>query len=212
MIIVNQGHEFITPLTPERGMQIVKNIEKIARTCYRSEDSIKEGSAEKMVRALIRRGHGAMLEHESVSVRCFTDRAIANEMVRHRMASYAQESTRYCNYAKEKHQCQIKVIPPFEEDKNPQAYQAWLRAVTTAEESYMQMLEFGATPEEARDVLPHSLATEIVITANMREWRHIFNLRTAADAHPKIRQLMKGILVDFVTNIPVLFDDIVVAE
>ena len=150
MIIVNQGHEFITPLTPERGMQIVKNIEKIARTCYRSEDSIKEGS---------------------VSVRCFTDRAIANEMVRHRMASYAQESTRYCNYAKEKHQCQIKVIPPFEEDKNPQAYQAWLRAVTTAEESYMQMLEFGATPEEARDVLPHSLATEIVITANMREWQ-----------------------------------------
>lgn len=212
MIIVDQSHEFITPLTPARGKQILLNIEQIARTCYRSEDSIKEGSAEKMVRTLIRRGHGAMLEHESISVRCLTDRAIANELVRHRMASYAQESTRYCNYAKEKHQCRIRVVKPFEEEENPEAYQEWLRAVSTAEDAYMQMLGYGATPEEARDVLPLSLATEIVITANMREWRHIFSLRSAPDAHPKIRKLVKGILINFKTSIPILFDDIEVPE
>lgn len=212
MIIVNQGHEFITPLTYERGKQIIANIENIARTCYRSEDSIKEGSAERMIRTLIRRGHGAMLEHESISVRCHTDRAIANEMVRHRMASYAQESTRYCNYSKEKFQNQIAVVAPFPMEKNPHAYAEWFKAASCAEQAYLNMLHYGATPEQARDILPNCLATEIVITANMREWRHIMSLRTAEDAHPKLRQLMKGILQDFQKTIPVLFDDIEVPE
>lgn len=190
------------------GEDLLLSIERAARTCYKSEDKIAPGSASKLVRMLIERGHEAMLEHSSLSIRFICDRGVSHELVRHRLAAFAQESTRYCNYSKDKFGEEITVIkPPFWPVSSLQ-YEFWLNAMKNCERAYMNLIASGATAQEARSVLPNSLKTEIVVTANLREWRHILRLRTSSAAHPQMRQLMVPLLGLLRTSVPVIFEDV----
>ena len=164
-----------------------------------------------MVASLIKNGHEAMLEHCSFTVKFIVDRGISHEIVRHRVASYAQESTRYCNYAKDDFNSEITVIEPLYLESGTTAYKAWENACKTAEKAYFDMLDFGCTPQEARAVLPHSLKTEICVTMNLREWRHFFKLRAANEtgkAHPQMLEVTVPLLEELKKKIPVVFDDI----
>lgn len=213
MKIINASYEI---LNKDRinGMNILKDIENIGRTCYKSEDNICEGSALKFVKGLIDRKHEAMIEHNSITVKFICDRGVSHELVRHRLASFAQESTRYCNYSKDKFNNEITVILPCFFDtgmgvlSNSLVYDAWKRSCTLAEESYFKLLGYGATPEQARSVLPNSLKTEIVMTMNLREWRHFFSLRCPKTAHPQMRELSIPLLKEMNELIPVVFDDL----
>lgn len=192
-------------------------IERASRTCYKSEENISPNSAAKMVGNLIKRGHTAMLEHYSVTVKFICDRGVTHEIVRHRVASYAQESTRYCNYSGDKFGKQITVIDPskaFSWDFNKQAdcakYQAWHDSIEASEKAYMEMLENGASPQEARSVLPNSLKTEIVVTMNLREWIHFFNLRavgTTGAPHPQMKQVAIMALKKMARILPEVFEE-----
>lgn len=192
-------------------------IERAARTCYKSEENISPNSAAKMVGDLIKRGHLAMLEHYSVTVKFICDRGVTHEIVRHRVASYAQESTRYCNYLSDRFGKKITVIDPskaFGWDFNKKAdcakYRVWHGSIEASEKAYMEMLEKGASPQEARSVLPNSLKTEIVVTMNLREWIHFFNLRvlgTAGKPHPQMKQVAALALKVFGTKLPEIFGD-----
>ncbi len=190
------------------GEAILNHLERAARTCYKSEDKISQGSARKLISRILRVQHESVLEHASVSVRIVCDRGISHEIVRHRLASFSQESTRYANYSKEKFGKEITVIRPFFWEEDSKEYALWLEAMEKAESIYLAMLKAGAKPQEARSVLPNSLKTEIVVTANLREWRHIFKLRCPAPAHPQIRQIMLPLLAEFHEKIPVVFDDL----
>ena len=206
MKIVQQSHEWITPLNRDVTL---KRIEQIARTCYQSEGAIKPGSDAKMVAMLCKNHHYAMIAHLSLSIKFITDRGVANEIVRHRIGSYAQESTRYCNYNKDKFDNQITVI---DHGYTGDLHACWLEAVDDAETSYQIMIAKGATPEQARDVLPLCLKTEIVCTWNLREWHEVLRLRTAKDAHPAIRELMIPVLHELQEVYPEIFNDIEVTE
>lgn len=206
MKIVQQSHEWITPLNRDVTL---KRIEQIARTCYQSDGAIKPGSDAKMVAMLCKNHHYAMIEHISLSCKFITDRGVANEIVRHRIGSYAQESTRYCNYNKDKFDNQITVI---DHGYTGDLHACWLEAVDDAETSYQIMIAKGATPEQARDVLPLCLKTEIVCTWNLREWHEVLRLRTAKDAHPAIRALMIPVLHELQEVYPEIFNDIEVIE
>lgn len=192
------------------GIEMLKRIERAGRTCYKSEDKIDDNSAKKFVQMLINRGHETVLEHEKVTVRVICDRGVTHEIVRHRIASYSQESTRYCNYSKDKFGGEINVIKPFfwEAPDCNEKYAIWEEAMKSAESAYNKLIALGATPQEARSVLPNSLKTEIVMTMNLREWRHFFKLRTAKEAHPQMIEIAKPMLNEFKTKIPVVFDDI----
>ena len=209
MKIIKAGYEILDPLN---GEEILKKIEKIARVCYKSEDKIGEGTAERMVRSLIKRNHTAMLEHFSFSVKFIVDRGVSHEIVRHRVASFAQESTRYCNYGTRGGE--ITVIEPYyltAGDSWYKKYRAWESACMEAEEGYLLMLSEGATPQESRAVLPTSLKTEIVMTANLREWRHFFSLRACGATgtpHPQILEVAVPLLQELKKLIPVVFDDL----
>jgi thymidylate synthase (FAD) len=180
-------------------------IEKIARTCYKSEDKITPDSAEAFVRGIIMRGHEAMLEHVSVTARIICNRAIANELVRHRLASYAQESTRFVNYSKGKFGRELTFIVPPEMEGQ---YVVWYNLMGKIEQDYMTLIDTGISPQIARDILPLCLKTEVVITANLREWRHIFDLRCSKQAHPQIREIMLDGLRQLSERIPVVFEDL----
>lgn len=190
------------------GEALLKQIELAGRTCYKSEDKIADGSAEKFVRGLIKRGHLAVIEHGAITVRFITDRGVTHEIVRHRIAAYCQESTRYCNYSKDQFDNEISCIVPTSISTDSKAYEIWCSAMRTAEADYFAMLEAGCTPQQARAVLPNSLKTELVMTANPREWRHFFDLRCAPAAHPDIRYVALNLLAEFHEKIPVLFDDL----
>lgn len=208
MKVIKAGYEIITPIN---GRVILKRIEQVARTCYKSEDKITEGSAEKMVAGLIRRGHEAMLEHCSFTVKFIVDRGVSHELVRHRLASFAQESTRYCNYGKEGFGGEITVIEPLFLAENTTGYSLWYDACLNAESAYFGLLNFGCSPQEARSVLPNSLKTEVCMTANIREWRHFFKLRAAdatGSAHPQMKEVTVPLLKELKILIPVVFDDI----
>lgn len=208
MKIIKAGYEIITPIF---GKIILERIEKIARTCYKSEEKIKSGSAEKLVAALIKRGHEAMLEHCSFTVKFIVDRGISHELVRHRLCSFAQESTRYCNYGKEGFGSEITVIEPFFLVDDTTGFQVWKKSMEDAELAYFSLLEWGCTPQEARSVLPNSLKTEVCMTANIREWRHFFKLRAAdatGSAHPQMKEVTIPLLAELKQLIPVVFDDI----
>lgn len=196
---------------------MLKKIEKIGRVCYKSEDKIKDGSAEKFIRGIIKRGHESVIEHESISVRFVCDRGVSHEIVRHRIASYSQESTRYCNYTNEKYGEQITCIDiasgfeyNLENENDRKKYDIWLNAMKEAEKSYFQLIELGASPQEARSVLPNSLKTEIVATMNMRGWRNFFKLRTAKASHPQFREVACMLLEIFAKDYPVFFEDLLV--
>ena len=218
--IIKCRYEILTPLDPEIGMNILKHIERVARTCYKSETAITEQSSANMVRRLIANRHLAMLEHFSLSVKFTTDRGVSHETVRHRIASYAQESTRYCNYGSDKFNNEITVISPLSamELKAPDGadigewYDLWVEAVCDSENKYLRLIELGCPPEIARGVLPTSLKTEIVVTMNLREWRHFFELRvlgTTGKPHPQIYELTKPLLFKLNNYIPVVFEDLV---
>lgn len=247
MRIILPSFEILTPIS-DGGIKELKQIERAARTCYKSEGKITEdgGSAKMMVNMLLRKGHEAMLEHSQLSVRFVTDRGVSHELVRHRLASFAQESTRWCDYSNDgKFEGGLTFVLPYEFNrwfmendkvrdlfsvfmqeaevdartaysKNIKSsmigiipgFNEWLGAMFRAEEYYKFMRADGCTPQLARSVLPNSLKTEIVVTANYREWRNILKLRTAKDAHPDMRSLMNELLKELVKRIPLIFDDI----
>lgn len=205
MRIINPSVEFITPLN---GKVIMERLEQCGRVCYKSEDSITDGSAEKFLKGIISRGHEAVLEHCSLTVKFICDRGVSHEIVRHRIAAYCQESTRYCNYSKDKFGREITVIAPcFLEVTSPQ-WRAWEHACALAEKAYFNLLDQGCTPQEARAVLPNSLKTELVMTADIREWRHFLKLRCGKGAHPQIREVATQLLEALYQEMPVLFGDI----
>ena len=195
-------------LTPIDGQAILKHIEQVGRVCYKSEDHIEEGSAEKFVAGIIKRGHEAVIEHFNITVKFTTDRGISHEIVRHRIASYAQESSRYVNYSKDKFGNAITVIKPSEIEEGTTAYRNWKTAMKTAEIAYLALIENGCKAQTARAVLPTCTKTELVMTANLREWRHFIKLRGSAGAHPDIRILAKDLLRQLKEQIPVVFDDL----
>ena len=185
------------------GNQILSSIERAGRTCYKSDHLITEDSAKEFVRKIIKRGHESVLEHESISVRFVIDRGVSHELVRHRLCAFSQESTRYCDYVDGKVEF---ILPPWY-DKHG-ASVVWERQMVLAEIAYKALRRKGWSPQQARSVLPNSLKTEIVATANLREWRHIFRLRTALAAHPQMREIMRPLLKEFRKLVPVVFDDV----
>ena len=205
MKIIKPGFEFITPI---RGDVILRRIEECGRVCYKSEGKIKDGSAEAFCRAIIKRGHEAVLEHCNFTVKFIVDRGVSHEIVRHRLAAYCQESTRYCNYSKGEFGGEITVIEPCFFEPGSVAWEFWKDACAVAESAYFDLLEYGFTPQQARAVLPNSLKTEVVMTANIREWRHFFKLRCSEAAHPQMREVATQLLKATREKIPVLFDDI----
>lgn len=219
MKIVNPKYEILTDIS-EGGIKELQQIERVARVCYKSEDKITPDgeSAKKLVGFLVKQGHEAMLEHSQLSVLFTCDRGVANELVRHRIASFAQESTRYCNYSKEKFGGELTFIRPYyidvtDTDKKRESAEytpgsTWLDSCESAEILYKDMIALGMRPEQARCVLPLCLKTEIVVTANYREWRNIFKLRTPVAAHPQMRELMCPLLMELQKKIPVVFDDL----
>lgn len=190
------------------GQAILRHLELVGRTCYKSEGLITDTSAENFVRKLIARGHEAIIEHESISVRFICDRGVSHELVRHRLASYAQESTRYCNYSKAQFNGEITVIKPCFLVEGTGAYRQWEWTMHRAECAYFDLLDIGLSPQEARCVLPNSLKTEVVMTANLREWRTVLRLRCSKAAHPQMREVMLMLLEKLHAAIPVVFDDL----
>ena len=211
MKTINAGYEILTPI---RGYEL-QLIEKAGRTCYKSEDKITDESAKKFVAGLIKRNHEAMLEHSFLSIRFICDRGVSHELVRHRLASFAQESTRYCNYSQDKFGNELTFIKPLFFDEDTNEYRLWEHAMRVAESDYMMMLNAGRTAQEARSILPNSIKTEVVMSTNYREWRHFFKLRAAratGPAHPQMEEITRPLLEELKTLIPVVFDDIIVAE
>jgi thymidylate synthase (FAD) len=199
-----------------------KLIELAGRTCYKSEDKITEESADKFIEMILNKGHESVVEHEKITVKFICDRGVSHELVRHRIASFSQESTRYCNYSKTKFDNEITFIIPnwcssIEEmdktdwdliHKSSQGPERmWVNSMIEAEKSYMYLIGMW-TPQQARSVLPNSLKTEIVVTANLREWREIFRQRTSKAAHPQMRELMCPLLNELKEKLPVIFKDI----
>lgn len=195
-------------IMPVNGEEILKNIELAGRTCYKSEDKITEDSARKFVAGIIKSGHESVIEHEKITVRIICDRGVTHEIVRHRIASYSQESTRYCNYSNDKFGNELTFIRPFYWKNDGLKMDIWEDAMRLIEEKYMDLITLGATPQEARAILPNSLKTEIVVTMNLREWRHFFKVRCSPAAHPQMREIAIPILKKFKEIIPVVFDDI----
>jgi thymidylate synthase (FAD) len=229
MKIIKPSYEILTPID---GGEILKNIEVVARTCYKSHDCIKEGSAEKLVAALIKNQHEAMLEFFDITVKFICDRGVSHELVRHRTGNYAQESQRYVNYAKDKFDNQLTFIKPIwftniEEGFYDKSYYSQLEVngryatgltaieneflyhMLEVEDLYLTMVrQYHLTPQEARAVLPNAVKTEINVKNDIRNWRHFFKLRTATSAHPQMRELTIPLLEELKSKIPVLFDDI----
>lgn len=190
------------------GAKIFQKLERCGRVCYKSEDKITEGSAEKFIGMILKSGHESVLEHEKLTVKFICDRGVTHEIVRHRIASYSQESTRYCNYSKDKFGNELTFIRPCFWADDSEEYAVWKQAMEGIEKTYVKLISLGAKPEEARSILPNSLKTEIVCTMNLREWRHFFRLRTAERAHPQIREISVALLDELKKRIPVIFDDI----
>lgn len=200
-------------------IRMFKTIERAARLCYKSEGNMGDTPNLPFIRKKIDAGHMSVTEHEKISVIVVCDRGVSHEIVRHRLAAYSQESTRYCNYFQEKHGRQINVIEPFfflpETGKDAEEsrqlmhrYNKWMHSCIIAEADYMDLIDAGAIPQEARSVLPNSLKTEIMITYNMREWRHFFSLRAEKPAHPQMKQIAIPLLKWFQTVMPMFFGDI----
>lgn len=216
------------------GVEVCRFLERCGRTAYKSEPKITNESYKKFLKMILTRRHESVIEHASMSVRFICDRGVTHELVRHRLVSYTQESTRYCNY-----EGGVRFIIPFwatnlrpmtfncegrpderwfeeHEEYTSGAWNwsevVWLTAVMQDEQDYIELLKEGRTPQEARDVLPNCLKTEIVASANLREWRHIFRMRTPRDAHPQMRKMMIPLLEEVRTLIPGLFDDVGTTE
>jgi thymidylate synthase (FAD) len=198
-----------TPIHGQFATDILVHLERCARTCYKSEGYITPGSAPGFISNLIRmKKHESIIEHASATVRFICDRGVTHEIVRHRLAAYSQESTRYCNYTNDKFDNEITVIRPLFFEEGSEDWNDWYAACKEAEARYMKLISRGRTPQEARSVLPNSLKTELVMTCNMREWRHVFSLRTSSRAHPQMTQVMRPLLAEFKTHLEPLFGDL----
>ncbi len=206
--IIKPYHEIINPLSED---EILKHLELAARLCYKSEHLIKPGSAETLLKRCKGVGHMSVFEHIHISVRIICDRGISHELVRHRLCNFSQESTRYVNYSKGKFNGEMTVIKPFFWDEDSIQYEIWKGHCEETEFAYTALTQdFNATAQEARSVLPNSLKTEIITTANIREWLHIFSLRSSwknKKAHPQMIEIMDQIREDFITRWPTLFGD-----
>lgn len=189
------------------GEEALKLIEQVGRICYQSQDYIKEGSAEKFVSArLYNDHHDTLLEHYGFTAIFICDRGVANQITRHRMASFAQSSTRYVNFSKEKYGSKIScIMPPFKRSWSKRIWQ-WL--CNCSQWAYMTLIKLGEIPENARSVLPLSLMCQLAVTANLREWRHIFKLRTDSHAQQQTRELMSDLLEQARQVFPIIFDEI----
>lgn len=222
MKIIEPSVEILTEIDSDR---ILKQIEIAARNCYKSEDKITEDceSAKKIIKILLDNHHEAMIEFADIMVRLNCDIGVYKDLSRHRLCSFAIESTRYCNYSKGKFNKEITFIEPcniekydnttlrdvsFTEPFYTKEYQLWYDTMQIIEDSYIRMSELGCKPDQLRMLLPHSTAASVVMKANIREWRHILKLRTSNAAHPSVQQVMKMVLKEFKEKIPVLFDDI----
>jgi len=239
MKIIKQSWSFLNDFDDFDIDKILSRIEETGRTAYKTEEKITDESYEKFIRGLVKSGHFSVLEHGSLSIRIITNRAIANEIVRHRLVSYTQESTRYCNYSNEKFGNEITVILPswfyslepieetiktiddLPERRNPagrflsnleKQFERWIWAIRQTEYTYYDLLKLGQHPEQARGILPLDLKTELVMTANLTEWRHILKLRTAKDVHPQCRELFLSILQEFYNKLPIVFEDILIGK
>lgn len=214
MKIINASYQLIRPKTFANADRdaIYQLIERSGRTCYKSEDNITPQSAAKFVQNIVKRGHEAMLEHASMTVKFIVDRGVSHELVRHRLASFAQESTRYCNYSGDKFGNELTFIKPYFFEEGSYEYATWENACQEAEYAYIGLINMGRTPQEARSVLPNSLKTEVIMTANMREWRHFFKLRAAGTTgapHPQMAEVAVPLLKEIQNYMPELFGDIV---
>jgi thymidylate synthase (FAD) len=213
MNIIEQSYEILTPIDAK---QILYLLELSGRTAYKSEDKMTNDSANIFIAKILKSGHESVIEHYNITIKFITDRGVTHELVRHRLMAYTQESTRYCNYSKKG----MTFIKPVFWSENTSSYSGqptgqweyWLAAMRYAETQYNILISNGATPQEARTVLPNSLKTEIIATGNLREWRHIFKLRTSKAAHPQMRALMLPLLKEFQEKLPILFDDIIGEE
>lgn len=205
MKIISPSFEILDPVSSE---EILRKLERAGRVCYKSESRIADGSAARFIGNIVRSGHESVIEHASITCKVTCDRGVTHEIVRHRIASYSQESTRYCNYSGEKFSNEITVIKPCFWDEDSEAYALWKKAMQDTEDAYMKLIAAGAKPEEARSVLPNSLKTEIVMTMNLREWRHFFRLRTSERAHPQMREIALMMLERFAELMPELFGDL----
>ena len=181
------------------GVAMLRHIERCGRVCYKSEWRITEDSYEDFVRKIIANGHEAVLEHASVTVRIVCDRGVSHEIVRHRIASYCQESTRYVSYDN------IQVICP--EGLSGAQFAVWKETMEICEKAYRQLREQGTSAQIARSVLPNALKTELTMTANLREWRHFFRLRLSPAAHPQMREVASLILKKLYVELPIAFED-----
>ena len=205
MKIIEPSVELINPIPYELALNTV---EIAGRTCYQSEDKITDGSAEALIRRIIKSGHESVLEHVSVTARFICDRGVSHEIARHRIGAYSQESTRYCNYSNGKFGGEITVIKPCFWRPNTEPYDRWASSCFKAEYEYFKLLENGATPQEARSVLPNSLKTALIVTYDLREWRHFLRLRCAPDAHPQMQQVAKMAQKLLTERYPVFFEDL----
>ena len=188
--------------------QIMKNLERACRTCYRSEGKITEESYKTLLKNCINRGHESILEHEKITIRMVCDIGVYKDLTRHRIASFSIESTRYCNYGKDKFDNQIKFIKPVNMEEGTELYEKWYNTCKIIEENYIEMSKMEATPDQLRMLLPHSTAAEVTMTANIREWKHIFSLRCTKHTHPAVEQLMIPLLLKFKKEMPEIFDSI----
>lgn len=223
MIFVRPSFEILTPI--ELLVAQLKIIEQAGRTCYKSEDRITEDSCWGFINMILNdKKHESVIEHSILTVKFIVDRGVTHELVRHRLCAFSQESTRYCNYTKDKFGNQMSyIIPPWVSDeqltlmismnelnftKIDEAVKAWYVSLLESEQAYNMLSKQGWKPQQARAVLPNSLKSEIVVSANFREWRHIFKLRTSQAAHPQMREVMDPLLLRLQLILPVIFDNI----
>jgi thymidylate synthase (FAD) len=217
--VIKQSWQFEDGVKPETYKQtrsfILKKLESAGRTCYKSEDKITDESCEQFIKIILDKNHESVLEHCSLTTRIVTDRGVSHELVRHRIASYSQESTRYANYSKDKFGNECTFILPvwfysdFDRAFNVDAgvlYSIWEEACIASERYYMLLLEREHTPQQARTVLNNSLKTEIVVTMNLRSWKHFFQLRCSKAAHPQMRELALSMLEEFYKLLPPVFE------
>ncbi len=190
--------------------EIMRHIERAGRVCYKSESNISDTSAEKFIANIIKSGHESVIEHVSITFKIICDRGVSHEIVRHRLASYSQESSRYCDYSGEKFGGELTFIKPCFWNDGDENYLLWKKTMSQIEETYLAMRKNDAKPEEARSILPNSLKTELFMTANLREWRHFLKLRTSKRAHPQMRQIALQIYEILSSKLPIIFSDIVI--
>jgi len=206
MIILEPAFTILNPPSPAEARAMLRRVEHAGRVCYKSEDRMSDDSYHRFILMLMQKNHWSVIEHATMTAHIVTNRGVTHELVRHRIASFSQESTRYCNYNKGKFGGEITVVAPRE--LGGAELEIWRASMAAAEQAYLALIQRGVSPQIARGVLPNDLKAEIVVTANLREWHHLFALRCAANAHPHIRQVMQIGLAQAIELFSPVFDDL----